>query len=65
MEEQKELIIGGERIDKRTFVKLFIGLDEGCLARCFDELALLGVPFDVDGVKDYVEERCISMEDKV
>lgn len=57
----EELIIGGERIDKRTFVKLFIGLDEGCLARCFDELALLGVPFDVDGV----EERCISMEDKV
>ena len=49
----EELIIGGERIDKATFVNLFINLD-----KCFDELLLLGVPFDVDGVK----ERCISGE---
>ena len=49
----EELIIGGERIDKATFVNLFINLD-----KCFDELLLLGVPFDVDGV----EERCISGE---
>lgn len=61
--EQKEsLVIGGERIDKATFVNLFINLDKGCLAKCFDELLLLGVPFDVDGVKDWVEERCISGE---
>ena len=60
--KMEELIIGGERIDKATFVNLFINLDKGCLAKCFDELLLLGVPFDVDGVKDWVEERCISGE---